>query len=145
MITDRELTFSDVQAITATANSTDVISLVGYRIGRGQRLRLYVQVDEAFTAAGAATLTLDVVQADNAALSTNAEVLYTTGATALAALIKNPKKFFIDIPAPANLRDFMGLKYTVATGPMTAGKLTAGIVIDTPTALNDRPAYETGM
>lgn len=145
MITDRELTFSDGQAITATANSTDVISLDGYRIGRGQNLRFYVQIDEAFTADGAATLNVEFVQADNAALTTNAEVLYATGVKALAALGKTPKKFFVDVPAPANTRNFAGVKYTVATGPMTAGKITAGIVIDTPTALDDRPVYNTGF
>lgn len=145
MITDRELTFSDGQAITATANSTDVISLVGYRIGRGQNLRFYVQIDTAFTAGGAATLNVELVQADNAALTTNAEVLYATGVKALAALGKTPKKFFVDVPAPANSRNYMGVKYTVATGPMTAGQITAGIVIDTPTALDDRPEYNTGF
>lgn len=145
MLTDRHLTFSDGQAVTATANSTDVISLDGYFIGRGDTtLRIYVQVDEAFTAAGAATLTIDVVQADNAALTTNAETLATSGSKALAALVKDGKKFLMEVPAPKNSKKFLGLKYTVGTGPMTAGKLTAGLVNGTPTDLSDKIVYWTG-
>lgn len=145
MQTDRELTFSDGQAITATANSTDVISLDGYSLGRSDtNLRIYVQVDEAFTAGGAATLTVAVVQADNQALTTNAETLYTSGAKALATLVKDGKKFFIEIGLPKTTKKYLGLTYTVGTGPMTAGKLTAGLVDLVPPALNDRIVYWTG-
>jgi len=144
MITDRELTFSDQQAITATANSTDVVAMTGLRFGRGQRLRFYVQVDQAFTAAGAATLNVSLVQADNAALTTNPEVLYTTGAKALATLVPDGKKFFVDIDIPKQSKNFLGVTYTVATGPMTAGQITAGLVTDTPTPLDDQPTYWTG-
>jgi hypothetical protein len=144
MITDRELTLSDAQAITATANSTDVIAMTGLRFGRGQRLRFYVQVDTAFTAAGAATLTIALVQADNAALTTNAETLYTTAAIGKAALIPDGKKFLVDIDIPKQSKNFLGATYTVATGPMTAGAITAGFVTDTPTPLDDQPTYWTG-
>ena len=145
MQTDRELTFSDGQAITATANSTDVISLDGYALGRSDtNLRIYVQVDEAFTATGEATLTVDVVQADNAALTTNPVVLYTSGAKAKATLVKDGKKFFIEIGLPKTTKKYLGLKYTVATGPMTTGKLTAGLVDLVPPALDDKIVYWTG-
>lgn len=145
MQTDRQLTFSDGQAITTTANSTDVISLDGYSLGRSDtNLRIYVQVDEAFTAGGAATLTVAVVQADNAALTTNAETLYSSGAKALATLVKDGKKFFIEIGLPKTTKKYLGLTYTVGTGPMTAGKITAGLVDLVPTALDDKIVYWTG-
>lgn len=144
MITDRELTFSDQQAIAATANSTDVVAMTGLRFGRGQRLRWYVQVDQAFTAGGAATLNVSLVQADNAALTTNPEVLYTTGVKALATLVPDGEKFFVDIELPKQSKNFLGVTYTVATGPMTAGQVTSGLVSDTPTPLDDQPTYWTG-
>jgi len=144
MITDRELTLSDNQLITVTANSTDVIAMTGLRFGRGQRLRFYVQVDAALVSAGASTLTVALVQADNAALTTNPEVLYTTADIPKATLVPNGKQFLVDIDIPKQSKNFLGATYTVGTGPFTGGSITAGFVTDTPTPLNDQPAYYTG-
>lgn len=144
MITDRELTLSDNQLITVTANSTDVIAMTGLRFGRGQRLRFYVQVDAALVSAGASTLTVALVQADNAALTTNPEVLYTTAAIPKATLVPNGKQFLVDIDIPKQSKNFLGATYTVGTGPFTGGSITAGFVTDTPTPLNDQPTYYTG-
>ena len=144
MITDRELTLSDNQLITVTTNSTDVIAMTGLRFGRGQRLRFYVQVDAALVSAGASTLTIALVEADNAALTTNPEVLYTTAAIPKANLVPNGKQFLVDIDIPKQSKDFLGATYTVGTGPFTGGAITAGFVTDTPTPLNDQPAFYTG-
>ena len=145
MITDRELTLSDKQVITGTAQSSDVIAMTGLRFGRGQRLRFYVQVDAAFLAAGAATLTIALVQADNAALNQNPETLYTTAAVAKENLVPGGKKFLVDIDVPKQSKNFLGATYTVGTGPFTAGEITAGFVTDTPTPLDDQPSYWTGL
>lgn len=145
MITDRELTASDEQVITVTAVSTDAIALDGLYMGRsGDNFRAYAQVDQTFTAGGAGTLTIEVIQATNGALTTSVDSLYTSGAIALAGLVAGGKAFEVDIPMPKNTKGFVGFRYTVGTGPMTAGKITAGFVPGTPTALDDRQAPYTG-
>lgn len=145
MITDRELTASNEQVVTVTAVSIDSVALDGLFVGRpGDNFRAYAQVDQTFTAAGAATMTIEVIQATNGALTTSVDSLYTTGPIALAGLVAGGKSFELDIPMPKNTKAFIGFRYTIATGPMTAGKITAGFVPGTPTALDDRPAFWTG-
>lgn len=146
MYTDRELTASDSQVITATAVSTDSIVLNGFSLGRAYSpdLRAYAQVDQNFTASGAATLTVEIIQADNGALTTNVQSLYSSGALALAALTTGSEQFLIDVPMPKVTKPYVGFRYTVATGPMTAGQITAGFTPLTPTDLNDQPTYWTG-
>ena len=145
MITDRELTCSNEQAVTVTAVSIDSVALDGLYLGRADdNLRAYAQVDVDFTAGGAATLTIEVIQATNGALTTNVDSLWSSGAIALAGLKAGGKAFEVDTPMPKNTKAFVGFRYTVATGPMTAGKITAGFVPGTPTALDDRPAFYTG-
>lgn len=145
MFTDRQLTCSDNQAITVTAVSTDSVQLDGLYMGRqGDDMRAYVQVDQAFTAAGAATLTVEIIEADNGALTTNVVSLWSSGVLALAALALNGKANLVDVPFPKNSKKFVGFRYTVATGPMTAGAVTAGFVTGTATPLNDRATFYTG-
>ena len=145
MYTDRELTAALDQAVTATAVSTDAIQLDGLYTGRpGDKFRAYALVTQDFTAAGAATLTIEVIQATNSALTTSVDVLASSTALALADLKAGGKKFELDIPMPKNTKKFIGFRFTVATGPMTAGKITAGFVPGTPTPLDDRPTYHTG-
>ena len=91
--------FSDAQAVTATAISTNVIDLfttdVGagsditpntrMDVGSGEGVWFVVQVPVQITDAGSdATLQIDLVTADNAALSTNAQTVYSTGVMAFA-------------------------------------------------------------
>lgn len=145
MITDRELTASKEQAVTVTAVSTDGIALDGIFLGRqGDMLRAYALVTQTFTAAGAATMTIEVIQATNGALTIGVDSLSTTTALPLSGLVAGGKAFELDIPMPKNTKAFVGFRFTVATGPMTAGKITAGFVPGTPTALDDRPAFYTG-
>lgn len=128
MILDRQTLFSNSQAITATANSTDVYDLaVRRRIAQpGVDLEVYLKVTEAFTAAGAGTLTISLVTADDSTLATNAETLMTTSAIGKATLVVGYEPAKWSVPS-GRLRRYLGLIYTVATGPMTAGKVTAGL------------------
>ena len=145
MITDRELTCSNEQAVTVTAVSVDSVALAGLFLGRpGDHFRAYAQVEQTFLAAGAATMTIEVIQATDGALTTSVDSLYTTGPIAKADLVAGGKAMELDIPMPKNTKAFVGFRYTVATGPMTAGKINAGFVPGTPTPLNDRPAFYTG-
>jgi hypothetical protein len=88
-------------------------------------MRLVVDVTETFTSGGSSTLTVDYVSDDNSALS-SPTVLATSGAIAKATLVAGYR--IMDIALPSNAEEFLGMNYTVATGPFTAGKVKARIV-----------------
>jgi hypothetical protein len=125
---DRQLLFSDEQAVTTTAVSTDKIDLgrVGREVGAGEEMWLYGIVEEAATASGSATVTFDLNLSAAADLSSPTTV-FSTGAIGKATLIVGYEFFRLRLPIlPVNttLR-YLGINYTVATGPLTAGKFTA--------------------
>lgn len=127
MILDTENMFSDDQAITVTAASTNVIDLgVDRDIGKGVPVPILIQATEAFTAAGAATLQVDLETDDNEAFS-SASTIWTSGAIGKATLVAG-YKFAINYVPRENER-YLRLNFTVTTGPMTAGKITAGITM----------------
>jgi hypothetical protein len=141
---DRQNLISDKQAITVTAVSTDKIDRKGGTPGftldnlgntpkddpsRSPELMFMFTVTEQFTAAGAATLQIDLVADDDPALG-SPTVLGSTGPIGKALLVPG-KKFFLNVPQHALDADrYIGANYTVATGPMTAGKITAGVVTE---------------
>jgi len=129
-IMDLQTTFDDAAAITVTRNSTNVIDLgVARNIGRGRELKLVATVGAAFTAAGAATLTPTLVVADSADLATNPTTIWTGLAIPKASLVAGYKAIDVSIPSYTRQR-YMGVVWTVATGPMTAGTITARVQID---------------
>jgi hypothetical protein len=98
--------------------------------GRTRRGRLLVQVDQTFASLGSATLKVDVIMSDNADLS-SPTILESTPAIALATLAAG-YQFRLGLPVGITKRYF-GVQYTVATATMTAGTVTAGIVLDAQT------------
>lgn len=130
MITDQFLKVSAAQAVTASAVSTDKVDLSTARdIGEGEDLYMNFSVDTTFTAAGAATMEMQIVVADDAALTTNVTVVGTTGAIAKAALVAGASFAARINPQIASLgRRYFGANYVVSTGPMTAGAVTANVV-----------------
>ena len=138
MITDNYLRLSGSltagsatgQTITATANSTNVVDLSLARdIGEGMDLYVQFTVGTAFTAAGAATLTPTVIVTADSAAFTTPTTIGTAGTIAVATLVAG-YTFAIRLnPQIASLGlRYLGAIYTVATGPMTAGTMTADIV-----------------
>lgn len=125
-ILDGELVLSSAQAITTTADSTNVIDR-GTLGALGKDLVLVVRVtnDADFAAGGAATL--QVTLADSADNNTFADVLLSP-ALALASLTK--KSLVLRVKLPKRLRQYIKLTYTVATGPMTGGKVNAHLLVD---------------
>jgi len=133
MIIDKFLQVSNEQAVTATAASTDVIDFgqTNPNTGMSDHLDLSITVDEAATAAGAATVVFSIQ--DSADNSSFADVASTV-AIGKAAL---PLGAQIVIPMPKLHRRYVRVNYTVATGPLTAGKFSAqfvtGLQLNTPT------------
>lgn len=97
--------------------------------GRANELDINGIVTQTFTSAGAATLQIQVIQADDAALTTNVEVLREGRALAAGtqpAVYTAGKVFNIGKP-PSMTRRYLGLQYTIGAATTTAGKITAGL------------------
>ncbi len=127
MLMDAELLFSDEQAVTTTAASTNIVDLLAANrdIGKGEDLELIVSVDEAVTASGAATVVFALQTDDNSGFS-SATDLFATAAIGKATLVAGYVP--VKIKLPRGIERFLRVNYTVATGPLTAGKFTAAIV-----------------
>lgn len=130
MITDKLLMFSEAQAVTNTAASTDVIDLGpidGNRrdIGVGYPLEFWVLVNEAATAIGEATVNIQLQTSEN---NSSWSTIYDSGALAKATLTAG--KRVVSAKVPAGVQRYLRVNYSVATGPLTAGKFTAGINLD---------------
>jgi hypothetical protein len=141
MFVDQQLRVSDSQAITVTARSANVIDTgIKRDLGIGRQMYFVVTVTTAFTAAGAATLTITLETASDAPFTTPV-VLWSSSAIGKATLVAG---FVLLIPVPpmpsyasVAYDRFLSLNYTVATGPMTAGVLIADLVLD----MQDFKAY----
>lgn len=136
MYVDKQAEFSDAQAVTATAISTNVMDLVSNSsgknitrdIGTGQDVYLVVSTTVQPTAAGAATVTVTLESDDNVGL-TSPTVHFTSKAFALAEMAPNVGMVAIKLPA-GNYERYLGVRYTVATGPLTAGNFDAFLTTD---------------
>lgn len=129
MIYDKLNTFGTDQAVTVTAPSTDSLDLgVNPRgIGNGEPLELVIVVTEAATAAGAATVTVDLETDDNAGFASPA-VVASSGAIGKAALTAGTE--VLRVKVPLGVERYLRVNYTVATGPLTAGRFTAFLAHD---------------
>ncbi|AWP32036.1 hypothetical protein B9D02_05345 [Pantoea vagans] len=130
MILDKLLMFSEAQAVTASAASTDVIDLGpidGTRrdIGVGYPLELFVNVNTTAAAAGAATVNIQLqTSPDNSTWTT----LAATSDLALSALTSGKRVWSQKVPQ--GVQRYLRVNYVVGTGPLTAGAFTAGINLD---------------
>lgn len=122
------------QTVTATAVSTNTIDagplgLGGNQItglGDGEPLDVVFTTLVAAAAAGAATVTFQLIQADDAALTANVQVLASSDAIPIASLTAGAQtvlKVGGSLPFPP--KRYIGARYVVATGPLTAGAFTA--------------------
>jgi hypothetical protein len=119
------------QAVTVTAISTNVLDLrqaaapaLADEGISGEPLYLVVQVGTAATAAGAATVTISLESDSTADLATSATVHFTTSAIGKATLVAGFTAVRIPLPLD-NYERYLGVRYTVATGPLTAGDFFA--------------------
>lgn len=126
MIIDRNMRFSEQQAITATADATDSVPLQTARdIAATQPLYFCFHVTETFDSAGeAATLTATLTTDDNEDLTSDADLQTLLSLIAEATLVAGYRRAILVQPELA-WQTFAGLRYTVGTENFTAGKATA--------------------
>lgn len=129
MIQDKQLEFSNAQAITASAASTNIVDLGpkqarGASVGtNGAGVPIHFNVGAGFTATGAGTLTIDIRTSDNADMSSST-TLMSSGPIGKASLGAGMEVPFYPV-LPPNTKRYVDIYYTVGTGPMTAGTITA--------------------
>lgn len=141
MIFDSTNLFSDAQAITATAVSTNVIDFgatqtpkhaanaITRDVGKGRALDLRIQVVTTFDTAaedGTLTITLELDAAEG--FGGGADKSIDLGTYTEAQLVQGFVVPIQYVPITANLR-YARLAYTVGgAGNFTAGAITAGLV-----------------
>lgn len=119
MILDADLVFSNKQAVTATAESTNTLDLGVAGDAIGQELTIHVVVDTAFS-----TLTSLTVSLETSANNFQTWTTVLSGpAIARASLTKGASIFCVRVPR--GLSRYVRLKYTVGGSNATAGKVTA--------------------
>ncbi len=147
MMTDALLQLSSAQAVTTSAVSTNTIDLSLARdIGAGEDLYATFGVNTTPTAAGAATVTFQVVSSAAADLS-NPTVLVETGAIPITDLVAGRAPISLPIPQSALTtlpkgQRYLGVQYTIGTGPLTAGKFDA-LINDTEVSVGKH--YASGF
>lgn len=139
MIFDRTLLFSNAQALTASAASTDIVDLLATGrvygaaanltkdIGKGQGIPLLVQVVSA--AVGLASVTIAIQVDDNEAFSSPKEVASQT--IPLASLTAGAQFNIQAIPPGTNER-YLRINYTLTDDGTVGGmavSFTAGVVM----------------
>lgn len=132
MITDAQLTFSDSQAVTASAASANQVDLnVGRDLARtgDANLRVVCTVTTAFV--GVTSVQARIRQSAAANMS-SADVIYTGPVVAVANLTKGAVLFDVPFPSTESFgsKEFMDVDYVVVGGPGSAGAVFAGVVMN---------------
>ncbi len=130
MILDKQTLYSDDQAVTVTAASTNLIDhSVAADQGKGVPMEILIQVTEDFGALTSLTVSLEVD--DNASFS-SVKTVATTGAVVLADLVAGKQFSLNHMPLGADER-YSRLKYTVAGTTANAGTIVAGVTMGAQT------------
>lgn len=129
MIRDGQTTFSDAQAVTSAAASTNIIDLSAARqMGVGQDLWVALVVTTALTDSSSNSTVAVTLETDDAAAfssATTAQTLFTIAATAAAGTVYKAR-----LNAFATAERYARLYYTPANGNLSAGAWDAMIVTD---------------
>lgn len=128
MYIDGLLRFSNAQAITAAAASTDYLDLgVAREVGAGQKLFIAISVDVAFTDGSSdSTLTVSAYYDSTTSFTPDAsEVLCI-----IPALSAIGYKRLIPLPILSAGYQYMQLYYSPNNGNLTTGSVSASIVLN---------------
>lgn len=129
MIMDAQNLFSDAQAVTAAAASTNLLDLGAVRdIGVGKTIYLVASVDVAFTDAGSdSALVVTVETDDNEAFSSPALAVQTVGT--FAALSAAGTRLIVQLAPGAIVQRYMRVFYTPTNGNLTTGSVTTFLAL----------------
>lgn len=133
MLLDAQNLFSDAQIVTTGSEngvlSTNVIDLgVARNVGAGEEIYLVVTCVTAMTSSGSDdTLRVDLITDDNAGMN-SATVLDIVGTFPAASAAGT--RFVKRLPVTDSYERYLGLRYTAATGPLTAGAFDAFLTKD---------------
>lgn len=137
MIISKNMTFSDKQAITATAVSENVIDLgdtgtpygaaskIAADLGKGTGVPISIQVVEDFN--NLTSLKIDIVTGDNEAVGDT-----VISSVVSAADLKAGYQYPVMV-VPTKIKRYLAVKYTVTGSAPTAGKIFAGITMGNQT------------
>lgn len=143
MILDQDLVFSDAQDIGQVAGT--YVSTNAFDNGAAQTIpggfgtvqkdplrglegmELLIKIIEAVASGGAATVQFQLVQADDAALSSNVDVIAETPAIGYATLVAG-YEVRLALPKKGITQRYFGLRYIIGTATTTAGTVTAALV-----------------
>jgi hypothetical protein len=138
MILSAQQLFSDDQAITATADSTNVIDLrvpgtpygaaapLNDDVGKGAKIPLLIQITEAFDN----LTTLEIIVSTGATSALGTSILSQT--IALADLVVGKQVSFDVLPNDI-IEQYLGIEYVVVGSAPSVGKVTAGITMGVQT------------
>ncbi len=137
MWTDGLLQLSSVQTVTNTAVSANCIDMLrAADPALGEPFYVVITVDQTVTAAGAATVNFQVISGSgvgSGVINAGIAVLGQSGAIGKAELTYGRRPIVIQVPRHALLSQpqgqrYLGVQYTVNTGPLTSGQFTANVV-----------------
>lgn len=130
MITDALARFLSGTALNTGAAGTYVIGDV-YDLKRDNELHdvegiyLVAQMATTATSGGSATLTVQFVTADNAALTTNPVVLVASAAVPVADLTAGKRIIAVPLPKGAGTKRYLGVRQVTGTAAFTGGTISA--------------------
>lgn len=128
MILDKENMFSENQAVTATAVSTDIVDLGPGDTGPSEGVSLFVTAGTAFTGAGTISVMVETSdELNGAGTALSGAVTVATYPVSNDALLAGGK--LVGARLPHGMKRYARLNYAV-TGTVAAGTLTAGLVWD---------------
>jgi len=130
MYVDAQLLFSDAQAITADAASTNIVDLGSVRdIGTGQSLYIVTVVDVAMTDSGSDSTLAVILEADSTTTLTPDEslTLFTIPAVTAAGEVFISR---LDPTAAVLQYQYLGIQYTPANGNLSTGSFTTFMTVN---------------
>jgi hypothetical protein len=152
MFMDADLLFSDAQAVTAAAASTNYYDTgplftgnTGRNIGMSTEIYFSITVDTAFTDSGSnSTLTVDLQTDDNTSFTSQATVATLVTIPAVTAA---GTKYFVKVPVATTVpyERYIRIYYTPNTGDLSAGAVTVAIVKNPDNWTSYVSAVSTGI
>lgn len=136
---DAQNLFSDKQNLAQAAGSylstysidlgapgTDVQGNAAPSDPGGSTIGIFCRASTGFTTSAGGTIQVQLVTADSADLATNLTVLQQTDVIPAATAAAGYRFFINEIPVGVTQR-YIGLRYVIGTGAMTAGNIYAGL------------------